>query len=311
MSVFCAAIYKHTSITRNGVYPCCRTGDALFDFDGDLTSVLHRQEYTHLREQMEQGNLLPQCNKCLKDEQAGRKSWRLQHNERWGRDTAVDLKDVEIAFDNICNLHCVGCDPSWSSEWGKQINPHLSRKDVTFSTPQTQVPDSVKRVKFLGGEPLMTRRHEQFLEAAPRQQLAVQYVTNGTHQLTDKTIQLLQECASVQFNVSIDGWGELNEQIRPGRNGEWWRVEQFVDSILALEYKLVVQTVVHRLNCWHLNALETWIEDRNLEWDIRVLHEPSHLSILHTVDKKQLIQHLDTLNHSSKQYIQSILLNNS
>ena len=74
---------------------------------------------------------------------------------------------------------------------------------------------------------------------------------------------------------------------------------------------LVVLAVIGVFSVVAYPKISNWIEDRNLEWDIRVLHEPSHLSILHTVDKKQLIQHLDTLNHSSKQYIQSILLNNS
>lgn len=310
MTVFCAAIYKHTSITRNAVFPCCRTGDSLFKFDGKLDQVLDNPAYVELRQQMEQGNLLPQCAKCLKDEQAGRKSWRLQHNERWGRDTTVELKDIEIAFDNICNLHCVGCDPLWSSEWGKQLNPDKSRKEVTFSSPEFQVPDTVRRVKFLGGEPLMTRRHEQFLEMADRKQLAVQYVTNGTHTLSDRCIELLHECREVQFNVSIDAWGELNEQIRPGRNAEWWRVEQFVDRLQTMTWKTVIQTVVHRLNVWHLKPLESWILSRNLDWDVRVLHEPQSLSILLCDTRDQLIAHLDQLTHPSKLYIQTYLKEN-
>lgn len=310
MTVFCAAIYKHTSITRNGVFPCCRADASLFEFDGNLDQVLAHPAYVELRQQMMQGVHLPACSKCLKEEQAGQKSWRLKHNERHGTDCSVELRDVEIAFDNICNLRCVGCNPLWSSEWAKHETPTARPKDVVFSTPTLKGGRGVQWIKFLGGEPLMTRRHIDFLQSADRERLNVKYVTNGTHPLTKQCIDLLQECASVEFNVSIDGFGELNERIRPGRNAEWWRVEQFVDRLQTLGWKTAIQTVVHRLNIWHLKPLEKWIHDRNLEWDVRILHNPQHLSILECDAREALSEHLDGLTHPSKLTLQRFLQEN-
>ena len=44
----------------------------------------------------------------------------------------------------------------------------------------------------------------------------VVYNTNGTFMLDIKTIELLNTFKSVEFIVSIDGFGELNEQVRSG-----------------------------------------------------------------------------------------------
>lgn len=301
MSVWCAAIYKHTSITKNGVFPCCRSDEKICDFDGNLNDILNHPRYKKIRTQMENGIRINGCEKCIIEEECGKKSWRQVYNERNGTNNTVELKDLEIAFDNICNLACHACSVDWSSQWGKILNPDKSLKEFIWNTPTITNISKINYVKFLGGEPLINRRHRDFLKSIDDlSNLHVQYVTNGTQKLKKEDHILFSKCASVSFNVSIDGFGKLNEKVRPGRNNQWSLIENFINEIQKYEYNLTVQTLLHQQNFYGILDLYNWVKKINANWDIRVCHNPKHLALnnLSLDNKKNLIKMLEKIPNS-------------
>lgn len=289
----CAAFWMHTNI-RSGdrVFPCCRFKNPIFTFDGDLEKILLTPEYQDLRSKSSNGDYIPGCEKCYEEESLGKESLRQKFNNEYVNDN-INLEFLEIGFDNICNLTCDGCYPEFSSAWSKKLNNNTiyiqSTKEIT------SIPKTIKKVLFLGGEPLMTNRHQKFLKLIDKpENVEVTYNTNATFLLDDITIALLQNFAKVKFIVSIDGYAELNETVRSG--SDWTEVISFIQQIKSLQFDISVNTVVHKNNWFGLKTLETFIVKEQLPWTVNFLTYPRNLDIQTLDNKQELIEMFESIH---------------
>ena len=301
----CAALYNHTNIRGgNRVFPCCRYKTPIQTFNGDVDSVLHSEQYNQLRENWSIND--PNCAKCMHEEILGKQSLRQRFNEEYSTES-VELKYLEVGFDNICDLTCDGCWEEWSSSWWAKKNPDLPHKQGITSTEEfTNIPATVNKVVFLGGEPLMTNRHRRFLESFDTlQDLEVEYFTNGMHKLHEVDYQLLSQCKRVHFTVSIDGVGTVNEAVRSG--SVWSRVVKTLDEI-SDTFDYTIHTTIHRNN-WHGLPELAEFAKKYANWTTNVLTFPKHLDImkLEQCDKDKLEKILDTYDIPNKTYIQAHL----
>jgi sulfatase maturation enzyme AslB (radical SAM superfamily) len=283
----CSAFWNHTNI-RGGdrVFPCCRFKKPIQSFDGNLGAVLHSIEYDKLRQDSSNGIAIPECQKCYMEEDLGKKSLRQEFNELYGTDT-IQLKFLEIGFDNICNLTCDGCWVEFSSAWGYKTNPDIPKKlHVLDTTEITAIPDTIERVIFLGGEPLMTNRHISFLnKVKDLTTVSVMYYTNGTFLLKPREIETLKQTKHTHFIVSIDGIGELNDRVRSGSS--WSDVLVFLQQLRDLNFKTSIHSVMH-LNNWHgFLELSEFVKTEKLEWTVGLLTYPADLSIIHLSSGKK------------------------
>jgi organic radical activating enzyme len=303
-NTFCSAFWNHTNIRGgNRVFPCCRYKTPVQTFDGDLEKVLHSKEYESLRSDSLNGIRNSNCEKCYYEESLNKKSTRQWFNENYFGET-VELKYLEVGFDNICNLACDGCWEEWSSSWWVKKNPEGKVVEGILSTSDfVNIPETIEKIVFLGGEPLITNRHRKFLQSfSDLSHLTVEYFTNGMFDLTQEDHKLLRKCKSVKFTVSVDGYRELNEKVRTG--SEWNKVEQFITN---LEYEKVVHTTIHRNN-WHgLSEIYNWISINKYTWTTNVLTYPKHLDIINLDDseKQKLLCILDLHVIPNTEYIKS------
>jgi sulfatase maturation enzyme AslB (radical SAM superfamily) len=303
----CSALYNHSNIRGgNRVYPCCRFKQSIQHFDGDVDNILESYSYNLLRSRMLSGERLPECAKCWHEEDLGKESLRQWFNKTYASDE-IKLKYLEVGFDNICDLTCDGCWEEWSHSWFIKKNPTANPKDgITSTTEFRNIPESIEKVVFLGGEPLMTNRHRRFLESFNNlENLTVEYFTNGMHKLKDDDYDLLKQCKHVHFTISIDGYAALNDQVRSG--SVWNTVVETVEQILSmLDY--TIHTTVHKNN-WHgLSDLAEWTKQYK-KWTTNVLTFPTKLDIikLEQCDKNKLLNILDNYNIPNKNYIKAHL----
>jgi organic radical activating enzyme len=299
---FCSAFWNHTNIRGgNRVFPCCRYKTPIQTFDGDLENVLHSEEYGLLRANSLNNIKNSNCEKCYYEESLGKKSTRQEFNENYSGDS-VELKYLEVGFDNICNLTCDGCWEEWSSSWWVKKNPDGKVKEGILSTSEfVNIPQTIEKIVFLGGEPLITNRHRKFLQSfSDLSNLTVEYFTNGMFDLTEEDHKLLQKCKSVKFTVSIDGYGELNEKVRFG--SKWENVENFVKT---LPYNKAIHTTIHINSCHGLVDMYKWISKNNYHWTTNVLTYPKHLDIINLEETKKLtlLEVLNNFKIPNKNYI--------
>lgn len=304
--MFCSALYNHTNVRGgNRIYPCCRYKTPIQKFDGDVGNILHSEEYKKLRRDME-SDWLPGCGKCKHEEDLGVESLREKFNDRYDSGTP-QLRYLEVGFDNICDLTCDGCWEEWSSSWWAKKNPTLpARQGITSTEEFKNIPNSINRVVFLGGEPLMTNRHRKFLQSLDSlESITVEYFTNGMHKLQDIDIDLLSKCKHVHFTVSIDAVGTLNDKVRSG--SVWSNVVDTLNQI-AGKFDYTIHTTVHKNN-WHgLPEMHQFVKAYK-KWTTNVLTFPRGMDIvnLDQTDKSKFLDILDEFDIPNSHYIKSHL----
>ena len=293
----CAAFWKHTNIRGdNRIFPCCRFKRPVAVFDKSISNILESDVYEKLRQS--DVSKMPECSKCMHEEANGRKSLRQEFNEKYDTDI-VELKFLEIGFDNICNLTCDGCWSEFSSAWAKKETGKLSYTELDEIT---EVPDTIEKILFLGGEPLMTNRHESFLRRISQpERVEVIYNTNGTFLLKDNIVDLLEKFKNVKFILSIDAYGELNDKVRSG--SKWQDIINFITQIKQLGFALEVNSVLH-LNNWHgIVDLENFIKGIEVDWTVNVLTYPQHLDIANYKDKNEIVDLIKQTSIPNKDYV--------
>lgn len=300
----CSAFWHHTNIRNdNKIYPCCRFKSPLNEkFDGDVSKILYSEEYEILRNKSESGKFIKGCEKCYYEEAMGKHSLRQKFNETYN-DTEIKLEFLEIGFDNICNLTCDGCWDDFSSAWALKNNPTIPIKLQYKSIDEiTNVPDSINKVLFLGGEPLMTNRHEKFLNMIKSpSSVEIIYNTNGTFLLNNSTLEKLKKFKTVKFILSLDGFKELNEKVRSG--SKWEDILNFIQQVNLNEFELEINTVLHLNNWYGIKDLEKFIKTLNVPWTTNILTYPHHLNIKNYKNPKEIVELINKTNIPNKQYI--------
>lgn len=304
----CAAFWKHTNIRPNNeIFPCCRFRYPVTKFDGAVENILHSDEYKELRKKSSAGVPIKGCEKCYYEESMGVYSNRNWFNENYTADK-VSLELLEIGFNNICNLTCDGCNEQFSSAWAKKLN--INRPVRTIVEIQS-LPDTVKTVLFLGGEPLMTSSHLKMLKKiSNKKEINIEYNTNGTFLFDQNAIDELKQFNHVKITLSIDGYGELNDKVRSG--SKWENIIKFLDQVNELKFELEINSVIH-LNNWRgIKELADFNNSLNVVWHCRVLTYPTHLDVanLSTAEKNELKQMLEVLDIPRKEKLLQHIYNN-
>ena len=278
-NTLCSAFWKHTNIRPNNeIFPCCRFKVPVQKFNGSIGDILHSDSYNELRQKSLNGVEIEGCSKCYYEESIGVYSLRNWFNDHYTPDS-VKLEFLEVGFDNICNLACDGCNENFSSSWAKKLNvdkDKIIRTTVEFDT----IPDTVKKVLFLGGEPLMTSRHLKLLtKMSNKERIEIEYNTNGTFLLDDVVINELKQFENVKFVLSVDGYGKLNNTVRSG--SKWEDIIAFIYQIKNLNFELEINSVIH-MNNWHgIKDLAEFNNSLGVTWNCRLLTYPLHLDIKH------------------------------
>lgn len=220
----------------------------------------------------------PECGACKQIEDSnvyGNRSPRARSfyevaDESAPADVPVWL---EISIDDTCNAACVICGPWHSTTWQKQQvkfnvieSVPSTRGALDFLADLTSVFsfEHVRSVSFLGGEPflspvplLICRQLAAFHGSL--KYISVHFQTNGSVLPEPELWEILQDCADLRLNFSIDGVNNRFEYLRyPLR---WNRVEEVIDKFKSLSSPKVFYSVLATLNpinCLYFDEVEQW-----------------------------------------------------
>lgn len=297
----CAAFWKHTNLRNSDkIFPCCRFKTPVGTFNGNVSEILHSDTYSKLRET--DVSTLSACAKCMYEEDNGKKSLREKFNETYDMET-IGLEYLEVGLDNICNLTCDGCWAEFSSSWSEKQFPDKPKSfHIRSGKDIEQLPDTLNKILFLGGEPLMTTRHYKILQKIKTpENVEVTYNTNATFMLTEQQISLLNTFKKVHFIVSIDAYGELNDKVRSG--SKWNNILKFIEQIKSTQFSMSVNSVLH-LNNWHgFVDLEKFVTEVNVDWEVNILTYPKHLDVANYENKQEVIDLINKTDIPNKQYV--------
>ena len=274
MSNFCGDIHYNLSLTLTSrgvkVGPCCwfSNGSVIKDLSADLWNTKLLQD---LRELNKTDVLTNSCSQCTKMELNGGRSRRTGVNDYY-KSTDTDLKGprgLEISIDYTCNIACVYCSPSLSTQWRLELATpkntfpiRLDDPDIVTVLDQLDL-SNLDNIHFYGGDPLLTRTHETILEYIDKrvglQNIYVWYNTNGTIRVKDRILDLWSRCKIVKVFFSIDDIGARFEYLRYG--AVWNQVEDnmfWYREVSPNNVMFTVQPTVSCLNAFYHHQLIDW-----------------------------------------------------
>jgi organic radical activating enzyme len=160
------------------------------------------------------------CESCYIEESKQTSSDRIFAKEFDALDIKKYPRMMLVDFSNFCNLKCVMCSPSRSSQWAKETS---NIKNGIFTVPIDLLNEAVSISKNLdtlimqGGEPTMMEENIYFLEQLNRKNYSkninIRLTTNGTN-LYAPFYDLLKNFKTIRIQVSIDSHGTANDYIR-------------------------------------------------------------------------------------------------
>lgn len=266
----CAYPWAGAAVRPDGtILPCCK-----FDHDKEFGNVADQdprnsRPWIQLREKMLAGETIKNCNACYLEEQSDIESLRQQSLKFFSPSNKkiTNLQQLEVSFNNVCNLACVMCSEEFSTRWQTEKSKHRGLESIGITAHGFDYLSwnlsEVRQLKIIGGEPMLSQdKFIHLLNRLDRKNLSVMIATNGTVLPNTELRILLEECASVSFKLSVDGVGLVNDWIRwPSKFSDieknidviegWWKN---IDNI-----KLEFHTVVGVYNILYLEQLVNYV----------------------------------------------------
>jgi len=280
---YCFFVYKNIYIERYSqgrvrTSACCINDPGelthRIDFEGDKLLASQRKE-------MQEKHRPKGCAACWHKEDAGTFSYREIVNRDLesfkGDPYKTELLGIDYNVSPICNARCIMCSSLFSSSWaaedkkfGVPIDPMREYGRVRHNHMHDDLDlRNLNRIYFNGGEPLLTDEPMQMLQRIQQQQgslrgLRVSMNTNGSIYPDESMLDMLQQCASVLINFSIDACGDAFEYIRNPLS--WSTVENVVHRLIALnmprmDFTIAATVGVH--NFLELPMLHSWVDHLN------------------------------------------------
>jgi len=242
----------------------------------------------------------PGCSNCKKIEDSNRKeSLREYANRTYSSDPGIE--SIEVSLTNDCNLKCRMCGPKYSKKWVELIDehPNLIRtqdhdKYVMFEdhTVDFTVEDlledvdlsRLKNIKYLGGEPFISPQIVRLFEILIERGVIgnVEFTANTNCTLfPEKLVPYLTQFKNMVITLSIDGYGELNDYIRDGK--EWRIVEEAALRWARFSWNsnlhLLITPSVQAYNVHDLHNINSFAKSNSIKFKTQNVFRPPYLSL--------------------------------
>jgi MoaA/NifB/PqqE/SkfB family radical SAM enzyme len=263
------------SVTVNGNYTvCCRSYTPIskveptINYSSDANRNLIKQK-------MIAGEKLDNyCKICYDMEDKEIVSPRITQTIEWSN--RLNIKNVneltkiidpvyyEIRASNQCNLMCRMCFPGNSSLLDKE-----NQKLKIFNKSKYQYTgfdhvniDNIEKLYVAGGEPTIMHELYTFLEDCiekKKTSFEIQLNTNAVS-LTKQFKSLLKHFNNFNFEISIDGYGLVNQYIRWPTN--WDKLVNNIDYICGQGHNISFNSVVSIYNIASLYSIIEFLSSR-------------------------------------------------
>ena len=289
----CPLLDYQISVDTDGtLYPCCHTYNYKFDNLADIRDWQREQ-----KQQFSKNEWPDACFICKSREQNAGFSERIQSHLTYKYDpqTATpEVKDLQVAYKNLCNLSCIMCGVNGSSSiydyitvnssfpvnWNWDITKHvkLNEKNIEFILDAAP---TLQNITLLGGEPFLIKEYITILDKLP-DSCAVLVVTNGTI-YNQQFINHLKKFKELTIMFSIDGYGIVNEALR--FNSKWPIIEK---NVLRIKKEfpnafIGLCPTWTNFNIFHWKSLYEWshqigLYNAQVFWQ-NVITYPEHLKL--------------------------------
>ena len=241
---FCPAPWTSLNIDQAGhVSPCFHCVEMVGNNKTDtIQNIIHGPILTSMRETMSRGEWHSGCSWCKSLEETTGSSGRTVRHADQSTLTKInndldffELQHLVVNWSNLCNLACVYCNDETSTAW-QSINKipinHVKNEHQDLIELATTQGHNIQGLSLGGGEPLLQKGLDKFLDYITSSKVNVMVTTNLSMELTTNVIyQKLKTWPHVEWMISFDNADkEKFEYVR--HNADW---DQFVKNIRQLK----------------------------------------------------------------------------
>jgi sulfatase maturation enzyme AslB (radical SAM superfamily) len=310
--------HQMTVMNDGKVRLCCRSevnltseGRDLSLHDATLGQIWNSDYLRAVRRRMLSGLAVEDCRQCYATEAGGATSLRQDMNAcfAWRLDVTGEeelLKRTEDCLDsgdnmpfpsalhlwlgNHCNLKCRMCSPMFSSRIaadGVQAAWWFEKGGAAYGWQEDvfeeifQHAKCVKLIQFSGGEPFIHRTFRDILrklvETRDAAHIELYITTNGmTH--SGELSSLFAHFASVQFGISVDGLGALQEYIR--FPSQWDALKRNIFLFQKDKVPISIRPTAQAYNVFGLLDVARWCDTNGIRFVLdNILSGPGFLSL--------------------------------
>jgi organic radical activating enzyme len=314
-SSFCMVPWTHMMISPDSsVTPCCANRQLIGDASkSSLKEIWNSDTYRKIRLDMLAGKPVDSCQTCYANEAVGKDSMRQGINRSMGHRVAkVESTDVtgrvepfelnyfDSRFDNLCNLSCRSCGPTFSSSWHDvaikfnlidKSQPAMlygGRNPTDIFDQIIQHIDHIDKIYFAGGEPLINEQSWQILDELDRRKrynVELTYNTNFTQtQYRGRSIfPIWNKFSMVSVGASLDGEYARGEYLRSGT--KWAKVIKNRQEMLAEcpQTNFYIASTVGIMNALHLPDFHrAWVDAGLIapdDFNAKLLFTPEYMRV--------------------------------
>ncbi len=241
MTVFCTAPWNGITVREDGhVRTCCVGRTSLGNLnDIAIDQIIDSIELEKIRQDMLSNKPnLHNCQSCIKLEKHSGLATLKQHYNKFypiSKNNEFRLKNLDIRWNNACNLGCMYCNQTFSSTWENRLG--LSRSSVIKPYQDDLLNwilkhiDQLQEIMLVGGEPMLMKQNYELIKQLP-DHCKISIITNLNYDLpnlpcTQKLLDRPKE--NTLWNVSLENTGSQFEYVRNG--SQWALVKQNLEYL--------------------------------------------------------------------------------
>lgn len=253
---FCILPYIHHHIDVEGkTRLCCnaKPNPNLKSF-GD-------EEYVSIRQKLNQGEKIIECQKCWDREAKGITSFRQKANAKWqNKIPKLDSKhvlSVDYRLTNHCNFACVFCGPHNSTKWAV-----LQKKSNILNKTESQIDtEKLEYVYLAGGEPLLVPEFKMFVKNIKNKNQTEIVINTNLSQIDDEWIEILNQFDKKCLTISVDASYQLGEYVRWPM--DWKNFENNINKVIHNKISIMFHCVMCNINYLDFDILADWMMQYN------------------------------------------------
>ena len=252
-----------------------------------------------IKEEMLEGKYPSNCEGCYLQEKHRTKNFdsissRLYYAKEIGptitknlldKKDDFSLKHVDLRWTNACNQACVYCHPNYSSKWATELGVKIPQDSTALEQTKEYVFSNIKNltnVYLAGGEPLLMKHNQEFLELLYKENPNVTVRVNTNLSKTNtKIFEQLCKFKNVHWTISVETIEQEYEYIR--YHGNWQDFLDNLNIIKKLPHRISFNMLYFILNYKSLYGCVEYLQKlgfHNNSFVIGPLFTPVHLNIL-------------------------------
>ena len=309
---FCIRPFTSVAIGATGnINPCCSLNKKLTRFKNKKVAnafnginKYHNSKYSqYLRKKFLNNEAPEECQTCWDQEARGFESERIRKNnlhkvlfkknyEKYLKlIKKYDLKtpiEINLAMTNLCNLKCLMCDGTSSSQllienFKLGYETDLVQKDFDWTILAKQKiideilkNNSLEYLNLTGGETLMVPEIFRLLDKLKNKNLKIVIFTNGT-QYNERIVSKLKQLKNLHIIFSVESTNKQNEYIR--FPSAWNNIQRNIINLQKDLPKTIfnINCMVQNLNILYLDQLINFAHNHNLHLILNTVKSPEYL----------------------------------